>query len=55
MLKKALLILAILGAAPMLANCAASGSASVGEEGASGSASGKAGDGSSSSTSTTED
>lgn len=54
MWKKALLVLAILAAAPTaLVNCAASGSGSIGEDGASGSASGTAGDGARSKSETT--
>lgn len=54
MLKKVILTLGIVVTAPFaLVNCAASGAGSVGEEGASGSASGTAGDDDAGSTSTT--
>jgi hypothetical protein len=54
MLKKALLTLGLLLTAPFaLVNCAASGSGSVGDEGASGSASGSVGDDDASSSSST--
>jgi hypothetical protein len=53
MLKKALLALALVVTAPLLVNCAASGAGSVGEDGASGSATGTAGSGDTRSTSKT--